>query len=970
MRQSLNNSQVKWAEQQVVKRRSKRGFLKMPRTVAVTRTKHSYNKGRIALNDPKWPQMWYLNRGHGLDMNVQGAWEEGITGKGVVITILDDGLEKDHPDLIQNYDPLASYDVNSHDDDPMPRYDQVDSNRHGTRCAGEVAATANNSLCSVGIAFHSSVGGVRMLDGDVTDAVEARSLSLNPGHIDIYSASWGPDDDGKTVDGPGELATRAFIEGVTRGREGKGSIFVWASGNGGRDHDNCNCDGYTNSIWTLSTSSATETGQVPWYSEACSSTLATTYSSGSSFEHQVVTTDLHHDCTSNHTATTYSSGSSFEHQVVTTDLHHDCTSNHTGTSASAPLAAGICALALEANPGLTWRDMQHIVVATARPANLRAPDWATNGVGRNVSHSFGYGLMDATAMVRLARQWKTVPEQFKCEASPSEPSEMERPIPAKSSIRLKLDVTECPHVNYLEHVQARVTLSAHRRGDLQIVLVSPAGTRATLLATRPHDSSKAGFNAWPFMSVHSWGEQPFGSWYLEIHNEGRYFGRAMVHLWVLLLYGTNTPPNFAPTPSPVPAVISNLFPTGQPAPGRPKTPKPRKKPNVGGPKLNGGKMNILGGKSDKLGELKNTLSGKGDLKKLGDLKKPEKPELKKSKKPNRNNKNRTGGSARKSLTVYVPKTARPGAILPRGPVSQPEEDVGLIYLAPFPDAPVRGSLLLKYPRVEQLFELPNYSNFDILEASMQLEPKQFPESSLRQTQSTAWSLVLHGTETAPVTLDNKPVLKSPPLTRNISADKASPFPIPDVFNGLGNPSGVGGGGRLSQRTGITSGGEAGAAEFTDAQNGACKLTPVCVECGPGYFLYDGKCTVKCPVGTYQDPIQNLCLDCHYSCKRCTGSTNDQCTLCYPDATLHRSLCVPSILLEDLNTTLWYARLVNLFYVNLALMFGVALYIGYVNWGAVRKYVCRRRGSEVGLTRLRYSTRQEALQLSDSELSSG
>lgn len=60
--------------------------------------------------------------------------------------------------------------------------------------------------------------GVRMLDGDVTDAVEARSLSLNPQHIDIYSASWGPDDDGKTVDGPGELATRAFIEGITKVR--------------------------------------------------------------------------------------------------------------------------------------------------------------------------------------------------------------------------------------------------------------------------------------------------------------------------------------------------------------------------------------------------------------------------------------------------------------------------------------------------------------------------------------------------------------------------------------------------------------------------------------------------------------------------------------------------------------------------------------------------------------------------------
>ena len=56
--------------------------------------------------------------------------------------------------------------------------------------------------------------GVRMLDGDVTDKVEAESLSLNPQHIDIYSSSWGPDDDGGTVDGPAKLAKEAFINGV------------------------------------------------------------------------------------------------------------------------------------------------------------------------------------------------------------------------------------------------------------------------------------------------------------------------------------------------------------------------------------------------------------------------------------------------------------------------------------------------------------------------------------------------------------------------------------------------------------------------------------------------------------------------------------------------------------------------------------------------------------------------------------
>jgi len=55
-----------------------------------------------------------------------------------------------------------------------------------------------------------------MLDGDVTDAVEAQSLSLRPQHIDIYSASWGPDDDGRTVDGPGPLAWHAFQQGIRK----------------------------------------------------------------------------------------------------------------------------------------------------------------------------------------------------------------------------------------------------------------------------------------------------------------------------------------------------------------------------------------------------------------------------------------------------------------------------------------------------------------------------------------------------------------------------------------------------------------------------------------------------------------------------------------------------------------------------------------------------------------------------------
>ncbi|XP_050329045.1 furin-like protease 1 [Bactrocera neohumeralis] len=499
---------VQWARQQQAKSRQKRDYIRMRPSRTSSRALSQVDT--VPLNDPKWAQMWYLNRGGGLDMNVVPAWQAGITGKGIVVTILDDGLESDHPDIEHNYDPDASYDVNSHDNDPMPHYDMTDSNRHGTRCAGEVAATANNSICAVGIAFGASVGGVRMLDGDVTDAVEARSLSLNPQHIDIYSASWGPDDDGKTVDGPGELAQRAFIEGVTKGRQGKGSIFIWASGNGGREFDNCNCDGYTNSIWTLSISSATEEGHVPWYSEKCSSTLATTYSSG---------------------------GQS-EKQVVTTDLHHSCTVSHTGTSASAPLAAGIAALVLESNTNLTWRDLQHIVVRTAKPANLRDPTWSRNGVGRRISHSFGYGLMDAAAMVQVARKWKTVPEQQRCEINAPH---VDKVIPPRSYITLQLTVKHCSSVNYLEHVQAKITLTSQRRGDIQLNLKSPAGTKVTLLTSRIHDVSRSGFNQWPFMSVHTWGESPHGDWQLEIHNEGRYMGHALLREWSLIFYGTTLP---------------------------------------------------------------------------------------------------------------------------------------------------------------------------------------------------------------------------------------------------------------------------------------------------------------------------------------------------------------------------------------------------------------------------------------------
>lgn len=174
------------------------------------------------------------------------------------------------------------------------------------------------TICVISSGYCISLG-VRMLDGDVTDVVEASSLSLKTQHIHVYSSSWGPNDDGATVDGPGRLASKAFVDGVRYGRNGLGSIFVWAAGNGGRYGDSCNCDGYAVSPLTISVGSASEHDKKPWYLEMCSSTLTSTYSSGGVGEKQ----------------------------IATTDIRRTCTDRHTGTSASAPLAAGMIALALE-----------------------------------------------------------------------------------------------------------------------------------------------------------------------------------------------------------------------------------------------------------------------------------------------------------------------------------------------------------------------------------------------------------------------------------------------------------------------------------------------------------------------------------------------------------------------------------------------------------------------------------------------
>ncbi|XP_071951938.1 neuroendocrine convertase 1-like [Antedon mediterranea] len=514
-----DDERIQWVEQQRSIVRQKRDYL----------VSEPYPEPTQMFNDEYWPKQWYLfdqrktTDEPKTDLHVMPVWKKNITGAGVVVSIIDDGLQKNHRDLIKNYDPKASYDYNDKDDDPSPRATANNENAHGTRCAGEVAMEANNRICGVGIAFNAKIGGIRMLDGKVTDALEAAAFSHALDHIDIFSASWGPSDDGKTVEGPGTLASKAIKTGITVGRDGKGVIYVWASGNGGRNMDNCNCDGYADSIYTISISSASSDGQSTWYGERCPSTLASTFSS---------------DFTNSQ-------------QVITTDIDDTCTTQHSGTSASAPMAAGILALALEVNPSLTWRDVQHIIVWTSEYAPLKSNDgWKSNGIGLKVNSNFGFGLLNTHAIVEMAdpKVWKSVPPKNKCQMGSYKP----RVFSKQNKLSMMIHTTGCEgteaEVSVLEHVQVILTLNYTRRGNLQITLTSPQGTSTNLLEPRQTDESQEGFRDWAFMSVHTWGENPSargGEWQLTIEDLGTNDGNSGVLIsWELVLHGMKNQPEY------------------------------------------------------------------------------------------------------------------------------------------------------------------------------------------------------------------------------------------------------------------------------------------------------------------------------------------------------------------------------------------------------------------------------------------
>lgn len=463
-------------------------------------------KEKLSISDPEFDKQWHLINTNfpGNDVNVTGLWYENITGHGVVAAIVDDGLDYENRDLKDNFCAEGSWDFNDNTPLPKPR---LRDDYHGTRCAGEIAAVKND-VCGVGVAYNAKVAGIRILSGEITSEDEAASLVYGLGVNDIYSCSWGPADDGRQMQAPDELVKKAIVKGVLEGRDEKGALYVFASGNGGLYDDNCNYDGYTNSIYSITVGAIDHKGLHPPYAEACSAVLVVTYSSGSG-----------------------------EH-IQSTDVNNQCSHRHGGTSAAAPLAAGIYSLVLEANPDLTWRDVQYLTILSSVEINEYDGDWRDGGLGKRYSHRYGYGKLDAYKIVDLARNWKNVNPQswhYLRTKGVSESTNSTDEV-LESTVEIKEEDLEKSNFKRVEHITVTVNIDADFRGHTTVDLVSPSGMISNLGVVRKLDRSQQGFPNWTFMSVAHWGEKGVGTWKLQVRttNEG---DTVKFNSWRLKLFG-------------------------------------------------------------------------------------------------------------------------------------------------------------------------------------------------------------------------------------------------------------------------------------------------------------------------------------------------------------------------------------------------------------------------------------------------
>lgn len=495
--------------------------------------------------DPLYASQWHLkNTGQtaeagsaataGQDVNVEPVWNScndsgKCKGEGISVAVVDRGVEIAHRDLQPNVSTLLAGRVYSltaapSNGDPTPT--QTDrEHAHGTAVAGIVAARDNNGLGGRGVAPRAKLTGYALLQAS-TSSNEADAMAFQARDVAVSNNSWGPADGNGQLSDANSLWRDAIEFGLASGRNGLGTIYVWAAGNGYTSgfNERSTYDGYASyrgviAVGALNAqgrrASYSEPGANVWVSapggEQCASSLA------------IITTDL-------------SGAKGYNTGAGTPELDDaDYTRCMNGTSAAVPSVSGVMALMLQANPALGWRDARAALARSARQTDPTDASWKTNGAGRRISDTYGFGAVDAKAAVDAARGWVNLPPQ-KVYRSPSQAVNLPIPDNAPTGVSSTLTVTGS-NIAKTEWVDLVFNAASHPySGDLRIVLTSPSGTELVLADTHFCDGRCVPYDGWRFGIAHLLDEAADGVWKISV-KDGAADDVGNVDSWQLTVYG-------------------------------------------------------------------------------------------------------------------------------------------------------------------------------------------------------------------------------------------------------------------------------------------------------------------------------------------------------------------------------------------------------------------------------------------------
>ena len=463
--------------------------------------------------DPLLERQWHLfNTGQsggvpGMDIGLQGVKE---TGRGVLMAFVDGAVQLNHPDLVANVFAINGR-LPALDPSPPPAPPNATYNpnagqwddAHGTAVVGIAVASANNSLGGRGVAPETKFVAY---NGVVTGLVASNLRSAIDLGADIVNNSWGSLDSssGQFSYQSSDPAWReAMTAALGQGRQGRGTVVVFAAGNGGLNEDS-NRDGYVNHPGVLAVGAVDHRGRPSSYAEPGANVLISAPSMS-----LLRRTDAGADIW-----TTDIAGPRGLAAGVLTE-NADYAPFAGGSSASAPMVSGVVALMLEANPSLNWRDVRWLLARSARPANL-SPEQAEPSVmnAQGFHPRVGFGRVHAGDAVLAARNFAGLPAERRCDSGLQRIDQAIGDSPAPALI-ITTQLEGCD-LKIVESVQVTLEVDHAYVADLDVVLISPSGTRSQLAKPHSCPASQSGpcgdlSRGWTFHSVRHMGENLRGS---------------------------------------------------------------------------------------------------------------------------------------------------------------------------------------------------------------------------------------------------------------------------------------------------------------------------------------------------------------------------------------------------------------------------------------------------------------------------